>query len=311
MRNGRFVTLAELAQQLQHTDERINRALARHAEKEQKPMTTTAIAERSALDASVVEQVLLGGDLSRLTPAQRLAYYQKVCDSLGLNPLTKPFDYLTLDGKLVLYARKDATEQLRTIRQLSVTIKAREVTEGVYVVTAGAIDPNNRTDESIGAVPIEGLKGTLRANAMMKAETKAKRRVTLSICGLGMLDESEIETIPGATVGEPPAPNQPPQLPEAWKPLAHEPDRIRGRVVDVKQVTQPGKKSGLDYTLTTVVLSSGEEVTTLDNSLATTAKDCLEDGSTVDVTTVRSGKRERDIKTIARIPAPGDPDVAM
>jgi hypothetical protein len=30
----------------------------------------------------------------------------------------------------------------------------------------------------------------------MKAETKAKRRVTLSIVGLGMLDESELETIP-------------------------------------------------------------------------------------------------------------------
>jgi len=29
----------------------------------------------------------------------------------------------------------------------------------------------------------------------MKAETKAKRRGTLSICGLGMLDESELETI--------------------------------------------------------------------------------------------------------------------
>ncbi len=32
----------------------------------------------------------------------------------------------------------------------------------------------------------------------MKAETKSKRRVTLSLCGLGMLDESEVETIPGA-----------------------------------------------------------------------------------------------------------------
>jgi hypothetical protein len=34
----------------------------------------------------------------------------------------------------------------------------------------------------------------------MKTVTKAKRRVTLSILGLGMLDESEAETIPGARV---------------------------------------------------------------------------------------------------------------
>jgi hypothetical protein len=36
------------------------------------------------------------------------------------------------------------------------------------------------------------------ANALMKAETKAKRRATLSICGLGMLDETEVEDIQGA-----------------------------------------------------------------------------------------------------------------
>jgi hypothetical protein len=40
-----------------------------------------------------------------------------------------------------------------------------------------------------------------------KAVTKAKRRVTLSICGLGMLDESEVASIPGArTSGVDPAP---------------------------------------------------------------------------------------------------------
>ena len=40
----------------------------------------------------------------------------------------------------------------------------------------------------------------------MKAETKAKRRATLSICGLGLLDESEVETIPGAHAVPSPAP---------------------------------------------------------------------------------------------------------
>jgi hypothetical protein len=33
-------------------------------------------------------------------------------------------------------------------------------------------------------------------NAMLKATTKAKRRVTLSMCGLGMLDEDEVASIP-------------------------------------------------------------------------------------------------------------------
>ena len=44
--------------------------------------------------ADVLEQVVIVGDLSVLAPAQRVLYYNKVCGSLGLNPLTKPFEYI-------------------------------------------------------------------------------------------------------------------------------------------------------------------------------------------------------------------------
>jgi len=148
--------------------------------------------------AEAIERVVIGGDLSKLNAEERVNYYKLVCESVGLNPLTKPFEYIMLNGKLTLYARKDATDQLRQNHQVSITIQSRETTEGCYVVTARATLPNGRTDESLGAVPIENLKGENRANALMKCETKAKRRVTLSICGLGMLDELEIETIPSA-----------------------------------------------------------------------------------------------------------------
>lgn len=147
-----------------------------------------------------MERVLIGGDLSRLSEQERLDYYKATCESLGLNPLTKPFSYLHLNGKLQLYAMRDCTDQLRKIHVISVKIVSREVVEGVYVVTSQAKTPEGREDESIGAVPLgddkqNPLKPADRANAMMKAETKAKRRVTLSICGLGMLDESELDTI--------------------------------------------------------------------------------------------------------------------
>lgn len=145
-----------------------------------------------------MEQVVIGGDLSKLSAADRLTYYRNVCESVGLNPLTKPFDYLTLSGRMVLYARKDATDQLRNLRGVSVRIVSRERVEDVWIVTAEATTADGRTDASIGAVSIGGLKADALANALMKAETKAKRRVTLSICGLGMLDETEIETIPDA-----------------------------------------------------------------------------------------------------------------
>lgn len=161
---------------------------------------STALAPTQILDPETVQMVLLSGDLARLTFEQRTNYYRSVCESVGLNPLTQPFEYLKLQGKEKLYARKDATDQLRFIHRVSIDPRGftRELIDGVYVVTATAALPSGRMDVSTGAVPIEGLRGEAKANAMMKAETKAKRRVTLSICGLGMLDETEIDSIPGA-----------------------------------------------------------------------------------------------------------------
>lgn len=161
--------------------------------------------------AAVLERVLVLGDLSRLSTNERLVYYRKVCESAGLNPLTRPFDYITLNGKLTLYAKRDATDQLRKIHGVAITdLEGKAVADDLYVVTVKAKDREGRVDAATGAVSIAGLKGEAKANALMKAETKAKRRVTLSICGLGLLDETEVDTVPGAVVGEPAQANAPP-----------------------------------------------------------------------------------------------------
>lgn len=156
------------------------------------PTTSAQIETFQPPAPEVMERVLLSGDLATLTAPQRLSYYESVARSLGLNPLTKPFEYITLNGKLTLYARKDCTEQLRRRWNIDLKIISREIADGVITVTAQAKMPNGRQDESIGSV-VFPTGPEARANAMMKAETKAKRRVTLSICGLGMFDESEMD----------------------------------------------------------------------------------------------------------------------
>ena len=159
--------------------------------------TTTDVAA-PVVDAALLETVLLRGDLGAMKAPERMNYYRAVCNSLGLNPLTRPFDFLSLQGKTVLYAKRECTEQLRKIHGVSVTIVDRSIVDDVYIVTARAKDKSGREDESTGAVLIGGLKGENKANAFMKAETKAKRRVTLSICGLAFLDETEADSVPGA-----------------------------------------------------------------------------------------------------------------
>lgn len=152
----------------------------------------------------VIERVITNGDLARMAPAERVAFYWRTCESLGLNPLTRPFEFISLNGKLTMYARKDATDQLRKINGVTVTAVTREKDEdlGLITVFARGRDKTGREDEATGVVAIKGLSGEALANALMKAETKAKRRLTLSLVGLGFLDESELE---GATIDVDPA----------------------------------------------------------------------------------------------------------
>ena len=142
---------------------------------------------------------MIGGDLSKLTAQERVSYVNAICESLGLNPLTRPFEFQTFQGKLVLYARKDATEQLRKIHGVSVTDIKSEVVGDLLRVTVQGEDRTGRKDLATGVLSIANLKGEALSNAYMKAETKAKRRLTLSICGLGVLDETELETMRDAS----------------------------------------------------------------------------------------------------------------
>ena len=171
------------------------------------------------------DSVLVQGDLSSMDETQRSGYYLKVCESLGLNPHTQPFEYIKLGGQLKLYATRACSDQLRKLHGVSITIHSRELVDDIYTVVARAEDVSGRTDEASGVVSVKGLSGEARANQLMKAETKAKRRVTLSICGLGWLDETEVDSIQPAPIKQTSAPVQkvqalPAPVPESDKKLS-------------------------------------------------------------------------------------------
>lgn len=147
----------------------------------------------------LIESVIVKGDLSKLDPGERAQFYVKVCQSVGLNPMTRPFEYITLNGKLTLYAKRDCADQLRQIHGISIQVVDQRLDGEMLTVHVRAEDKTGRKDEDFGVVSLpDGLKGEGRANAILKAITKAKRRVTLSISGLGLLDETEVSDIPGA-----------------------------------------------------------------------------------------------------------------
>ena len=150
-------------------------------------------------DEQLIEKVIIGNDLSGLTPIEKVQHIKNICQSLGLNPLTKPIALMKFQGKEIPYVTRDGAEQLRKLNKVSIyKIEPKMVDQGIYVVTAYARLPDGREDTSTGAVGVVGLKGDALGNALMKCETKAKRRVTLSICGLGFISEEEVESLNGA-----------------------------------------------------------------------------------------------------------------
>lgn len=174
------------------------------------PADTAALAatpgtELVALDreaaASALEHVLATGDLAQFAPKQRIAYYLHICHRLGIASESRPFDWLTLDGKLVLYPNKSCTEQLRRQHQISVKLTRREIVGDLYVVEVEGSRPNGQTDFASKYVPLRDgrgnrLAGRDLANAFAKCETGAKRRLTLSMIGLAAVpDLDDVEKV--------------------------------------------------------------------------------------------------------------------
>lgn len=155
-------------------------------------------AEAEALvRAQVVSSIVLRGDLSGLTETQLTRYYASLCESLSLDVRYKPFDLITFQGKRVLYANRACTDMLAKLHGIT-----REIIDGprfveldktkAIICIARVTSPSGRQETATAVVP-----ATDPINGMMKCETKAKRRATLAILGLGLLDHTELETIPG------------------------------------------------------------------------------------------------------------------
>jgi hypothetical protein len=159
-------------------------------------MSNVVSMREQALDPAVIESIVIKGDLSGLNQTQKVAYYNFRCQQAGLDPAAKPFDLLTLNGKQVLYANASCTQQLCAIHKLSTQVVHRERMDDIYIVSVRVTGADGRVSENQGAVAIGHLKADALANAVLKATTKAIRRAVLSHCGLGMLDETEVETIP-------------------------------------------------------------------------------------------------------------------
>ena len=136
-------------------------------------------------------------NLDELTEPERQDYVRAICKHMDV-----PYElnlvglsYLDEDEgprRLVPYAKRGATEIVRNNRGISVTTLTHEMVGGSIVYTATGKDKDGRQEISSGSKYIHGLLGKELDDAIMTAQTRACRRMTLQFVGAGVLDESEV-----------------------------------------------------------------------------------------------------------------------
>lgn len=208
---------------------------------------STAVTARDPQETALINKLVMEGDLAKFTDEEQLAYYYAVCERAGLDPLSQPLEYLTLNKKLVLYFKSKSTDQIAGNRGLSRRVVDTKMVGAVYLVIAECTDRAGRVEQSTGAASIQGLTGDNLVNAMLRAESKAKRRSVISFTGLGFMDESDADSIPGAMRVEGPKPNP------------HQADADTGEVDETKAPITPQLTAKLVDYVTRIKRTYGED----------------------------------------------------
>lgn len=161
----------------------------------QEPTAAPAI----AISGDIMQEVM-GGNLERLTPAQRVELHNAVCASVGLNPLTHPFDFIHFPArrgeaaKTILYPNATAFSQLTAMHKLSIDFSPlHEDQERGLMIQWCSVTDGVRAAKDMAVISTEGrrqdgstykLTGQAYGDAMMKVMTKARRRAVSAFCGL-------------------------------------------------------------------------------------------------------------------------------
>ena len=144
--------------------------------------------------------ILARGNIASLSEEDRTKYILALCDALCLDPRFKPIDLISGQGGTVTpYLNRGATDSLarREGIQRTTVVPPKEVEiNGVKCVlcVARATDVKTGRYEERVATAVNKDAG----NAFMRVETKAIRRATIALLGIGLIDESELDGIRGA-----------------------------------------------------------------------------------------------------------------
>jgi hypothetical protein len=139
------------------------------------------------------ELALMRGDLRGLTRGQVAEVVASLCERMGIDPSLAPIDVIpTREGKLIPYINAKGAAELRRRHGLEVTsIEVVKERAGLVVLRCVLRGQDGRTDQAFGAAEWREDRPQDEARSWMVAETRAKRRATMSAVGIFLEGPSE------------------------------------------------------------------------------------------------------------------------
>jgi hypothetical protein len=194
-------------------------------------------------EPAVVEQ-LIRGDVSSVPREALLRYVFTFCERVGISPLAVPFSLMKTQRGMQLVANRNFYDAVASKYTVSRECVGEGFFEGtkLYFTRYRATTPDGRVTEDMALVDTAGLNGNDLANAIMKAHTKGRNRVTRAHLGFPFPDETEAETVPGASVV---SINEVPNGGNGEPPAA-EPEPPKAGVQQIKRIHVLAKKLGMD-----------------------------------------------------------------
>jgi len=152
-------------------------------------------------EPAVIEQ-LIRGDVSNVPREALLRYIFTFCERVGISPLAVPFSLMKTQAGMRLVANRNFYDAVASKYSVSRECVGEGFFEGtkLYFTRYRATTPDGRVTEDMALVDTAGLNGNDLANAIMKAHTKGRNRATRAHLGFPFPDETEAETVAGATV---------------------------------------------------------------------------------------------------------------
>jgi hypothetical protein len=194
-------------------------------------------------DPTVIDQ-LIRGDVSSIPREALLRYVFTFCERVGISPLAVPFSLMKTQRGMQLVANRNFYDAVASKYSVSRECVGEGFFEGtkLYFTRYRATTPDGRVTEDMALVDTAGLNGNDLANAIMKAHTKGRNRVTRAHLGFPFPDETEAETVPGASVVGIE------QLPSGGngEPLAAEPEPPKATEQQITRIHMLAKKLGMN-----------------------------------------------------------------